>query len=138
METESTGEIVTNFTETLGEWQTRHFRTSNQGVVTALYQLVDFSEIGRAYLYEVKFGFCSPKDIFCKKKGRLEAFDGDVFYIYRFQGQSIDSAILGFLTSYVQNTMYANHRDRYYSEQYFKFPRWLECFLFVYKPGRRL
>ena len=117
-------------------YHTRHFRTRHNGNCTVLYR-----PTGDGYQYQVCYSFCSPKDVFSKKHGRLEAFKNHLFIMYlpplkphanriRVQSQ-IDNMLLGFIKSIsYRSDIHSNNRHDY--EQYFGFPRWIKNFLNAY------
>ncbi len=98
-------------------YNTMHLRG---GVVslTILYQRLGEFE------YVARVGFCGPKDTFCKREGRIQAFRNRGFKMYRTPGDGIEMTVLKFLAKFiVLPVMDAKQRKSY--EEYYNFPRWL-------------
>jgi len=129
--------------ERLG-WYTRHFRTKNNGNCTVLYRRGCGGKAGSElskYRFLAMYSFCSPNDTFCKRKGRVEAYNNKEFTMYlpplkphadRITVQhQIDNMLLGFIRNIVSQAE-INSKNRYDYEQYFGFPRWINEFLNAY------
>ena len=124
-------------------FKTQHFRTNSYGVVTVLYR----QHFNSKYEYEVLFGFCGPVvynaggkridgDIFCKRQGRIEAFNNRIFFLYCPEGCPIDKMILDFLRYIIGNSTVTS-KNRYRFETFYGFPRWLPTFLVMHFDGYR-
>jgi hypothetical protein len=110
-------------------WQYRHLRTENHGVVTVAYHQED------RYTYKVCFGFCSPEDTFCKKRGRQEAVEeridhsNRVFTLYRPEGYPLDHTFVDFLDYFYNKSAFKTNRNQYQFENEMHWPRWLPMFV---------
>ena len=109
-------------------WQYRHLRTAENGVVTVAYHKED------RYTYTVCFGFCSPEDTFCKKRGREMAVEGDkrpnrTFTLHRPEGYPLDHLFVDFLGYFYGESTYRTNRNQYLFESEIRWPRWLPKFV---------